>query len=612
MMRGTRTRVFAGLVAALAVLLAGEFRTAPRNCLAKWSGAAAGTFVWSQDCSSPGAGTVGQATFSAIHGGGAQTPRLGLHPSERITVVALVLATAAALAQLAFDVSVGAKVVRSRHPQSLSKAGDFAEARQGPALPRLEAVGAEVRESMGGASCSTSKDRSPLGSKPSAKAVQLASRASAPSLVSRHLVEILRPTGGAAPRVPLDAALAASLRNGHLAATFERVEILAAGGFGLVCRALHRLEGTWYAVKLVPIRGLGADEDVGSRPELREVRSLKALADSRHVVRYHTAWCEEPWCLQGTLAGVSDAGETCGRAGGSLLRAGSSLLSSSTSRQASTRRAGSAASLADYAPTVQSSLGFVWEGGVSGDAGEAACSGAERGEAALPRFPQQPAAPPAAAPGNALTVVLLMQMELCDGTTLRSWVDSESRGRAPLGFTWGSSAEELPLELQFAEHLAKACREIHRAGLVHRDLKPSNIFVVRGKALKVGDFGLARPASEPQGRFEEQGVVGTPAYCAPEGGAHATAASDVFSMALVILEMLCPPMRTKMESAQVFEAFRERRELPRHIEENLPGHADLLRRMGSPNPEDRPSAAQAYATLKQLRSAGLALRNLTR
>jgi eukaryotic-like serine/threonine-protein kinase len=39
--------------------------------------------------------------------------------------------------------------------------------------------------------------------------------------------------------------------------------------------------------------------------------------------------------------------------------------------------------------------------------------------------------------------------------------------------------------------LARAVRLLHASGAVHRDITPGNIFVTRGRALKLGDFGIA-------------------------------------------------------------------------------------------------------------------------
>ena len=85
-----------------------------------------------------------------------------------------------------------------------------------------------------------------------------------------------------------------------------------------------------------------------------------------------------------------------------------------------------------------------------------------------------------------------------------------------------------PLEPERAVHLLRqACEslaEAHRAGLVHRDVKPANVFVcragVRHDFVKVLDFGLVTVL----GRRDEQEdeIVGTPAFMAPEVASGAT------------------------------------------------------------------------------------------
>lgn len=97
--------------------------------------------------------------------------------------------------------------------------------------------------------------------------------------------------------------------------------------------------------------------------------------------------------------------------------------------------------------------------------------------------------------------------------------------------------------------------EAHRLGIVHRDLKPENVFLVqrtqgetRMEHVKVLDFGIAKavlddsnmPALTLKGR-----AMGTPAYMSPEQakGARLTVHSDLYSVAVLLYEMICgvPP-----------------------------------------------------------------------
>ncbi|MEW2352581.1 serine/threonine-protein kinase [Spirillospora sp. NPDC029432] len=71
----------------------------------------------------------------------------------------------------------------------------------------------------------------------------------------------------------------------------------------------------------------------------------------------------------------------------------------------------------------------------------------------------------------------------------------------------------------------------HSVGVVHRDYKPANVLVQDDGQSKLLDFGVA-------GLTGQGGVVGTPAYMAPEQwhGAPATPATDVYAATCVFYE----------------------------------------------------------------------------
>ena len=91
--------------------------------------------------------------------------------------------------------------------------------------------------------------------------------------------------------------------------------------------------------------------------------------------------------------------------------------------------------------------------------------------------------------------------------------------------------------------LCDALAHAHSRGVVHRDVKPGNVLVPEaagdGVVAKLTDFGIARITGD-EALTATGDVVGTLAYMAPEQaeGKGATAASDLYALALVLYEAL--------------------------------------------------------------------------
>ncbi len=94
----------------------------------------------------------------------------------------------------------------------------------------------------------------------------------------------------------------------------------------------------------------------------------------------------------------------------------------------------------------------------------------------------------------------------------------------------------LDLAIQICDGIGFA----HRANLVHADVKPQNILVTVDDRVKVTDFGIAQVLTDTQPMQRQEVVWGSPHYFAPEQarGEKPTPASDVYSIGIVIFEML--------------------------------------------------------------------------
>lgn len=86
--------------------------------------------------------------------------------------------------------------------------------------------------------------------------------------------------------------------------------------------------------------------------------------------------------------------------------------------------------------------------------------------------------------------------------------------------------------------LCDAVQYAHEQGVVHRDIKPANVLITRDGRVKITDFGVAKPLEELAAGDDG---YGTPDYSAPERyvfGAAVDHRADVYSLGVVIHEML--------------------------------------------------------------------------
>ncbi|MGZ6078719.1 MAG: protein kinase domain-containing protein, partial [Myxococcaceae bacterium] len=135
-----------------------------------------------------------------------------------------------------------------------------------------------------------------------------------------------------------------------------------------------------------------------------------------------------------------------------------------------------------------------------------------------------------------------LTMEFLEGETLAARIGRQGRM---------TTAEALPLVRQMCDGLAAA----HAEGVVHRDFKSGNVILVHRNGdsghdasseprVVITDFGIARAlkqdAEPTEGLTGAAGILGTPAYMAPEqvtGGA-VSPETDVYALGVVLYEMV--------------------------------------------------------------------------
>lgn len=93
--------------------------------------------------------------------------------------------------------------------------------------------------------------------------------------------------------------------------------------------------------------------------------------------------------------------------------------------------------------------------------------------------------------------------------------------------------------LEIGVRLADALQHAHSRNIVHCDIKPQNILVDKYLNPKITDFGIAKMVSN-QTMVYTPTVMGSVHYLSPEQatGGHVTASSDVYSLGVVLFEML--------------------------------------------------------------------------
>ncbi len=182
-----------------------------------------------------------------------------------------------------------------------------------------------------------------------------------------------------------------------------------------------------------------------------------------------------------------------------------------------------------------------------------------------------------------------LTMEYVDGESLATIVAREGRLSAQRASAIVSS-------------VCAGLEAAHDVGVIHRDLKPDNVMVERGGRVVITDFGVATVKEEHAAEGKTLGgVVGTPAYMAPEqveGSRNLDARADIYALGVMLFEMLTGQLPFEGGSAYSIAAARLTQPPPDASTRasDIPfALATIVRRCMAREPEDRFESARRLA-----------------
>jgi beta-lactam-binding protein with PASTA domain/predicted Ser/Thr protein kinase len=186
-------------------------------------------------------------------------------------------------------------------------------------------------------------------------------------------------------------------------------------------------------------------------------------------------------------------------------------------------------------------------------------------------------------------------MEVVEGRSLKELI--LQRGPLPI-------AEAV----EYAKQILHAVRFAHRNGIIHRDIKPHNILLGAEDRLKVTDFGIARAGASQM--TEVGSIMGTAQYLSPEQarGAPVTAASDLYSVGIVLYETLTgkTPFNGDTPVEIAMKHLNEAPRPPSELRPEVPPELDqIVLRALAKDPHERYQTAEEFSADLDRLEAGL-------
>ncbi|MQB79813.1 Stk1 family PASTA domain-containing Ser/Thr kinase [Lactobacillus reuteri] len=123
--------------------------------------------------------------------------------------------------------------------------------------------------------------------------------------------------------------------------------------------------------------------------------------------------------------------------------------------------------------------------------------------------------------------------------------------------------------IDIMEQVLSAVATAHAHGIIHRDLKPQNILIDENKNVKITDFGIAVAVSQDS-LTQTNTLMGSVHYLSPEQarGSIATKQSDIYSLGIILFELLTRKVPFEGETAVSIALKHFREEIPSVREQN--------------------------------------------
>ena len=181
--------------------------------------------------------------------------------------------------------------------------------------------------------------------------------------------------------------------------------------------------------------------------------------------------------------------------------------------------------------------------------------------------------------------------EFIEGRNLKSYIEDFKKDN-PNGHI------NQDLVIKIFKQILIGLNHLHNNGIIHRDIKPENILIDIFNNIKIVDFGLSAICKEGFGFFTSKGTrVGDAEFICPEiiKGQKYNYKCDIFNLGYTmyyVMNFCLPSISFLLQNENVLRY--ELKEKENNYDIKL---VELIRRMYSYNPSDRPDTSQALQEL---------------